>query len=315
MSEVRAGIPPALEAIVRRAMALDPGQRFPTAAAMADALDTYLADRSMAAGADAAAAGGASPYSGAPAAAAGGFAAASMAGALGAGAAPVAGAASVAPVAAMSLPSGSRIPYSDDAYAGRDDDVVPPPRGPVSGRSGRPPVDDEPFDDDDGGGGGGPWVWISGLLGLAILAVVAFLIFRLLSGPPKPTADQVIVPTFVGQTFDQATVIATQLGIVLIREFDTASTAPVNTVVAQDKAPGSLVDKGGTVHVTLAAGSALVAVPDLTNMTESQALIGDLPGRPPTGRQGPNSPIRSSPPHRSSARIRAPGSRSARARP
>ena len=90
----------------------------------------------------------------------------------------------------------------------------PPPRGPVSGRSGRPPIDEEPFDD-EGGGGGGPWVWISGLLGLAILAVVAFLIFRLLSGPPKPTGDQVIVPNFVGQPYDQANVQATQLGILL----------------------------------------------------------------------------------------------------
>ncbi|MDQ6794367.1 MAG: protein kinase, partial [Chloroflexota bacterium] len=43
-SGVRAGIPPALEAIDRRALALDPAARYPTAAGMAEALETFLAD-------------------------------------------------------------------------------------------------------------------------------------------------------------------------------------------------------------------------------------------------------------------------------
>jgi serine/threonine protein kinase len=44
-SGVRSGVPPALDAIVQRALARDPSGRFPTAAAMADALDAFLADR------------------------------------------------------------------------------------------------------------------------------------------------------------------------------------------------------------------------------------------------------------------------------
>ncbi len=287
MSEVRAGIPPALEAIVRRAMATDPGERFPSAAAMADALDTYLADRSLAAAGANVGAPAPAPFSGAPVATAGALGAASLAGAMAGGAAPVAGAApyvQAMPVAPAPRADSSRIPYSDDAYAGRDDDAVPPPRGPVSGRSGRPPINEEPFDDDDGGGGsGGPWVWISGLLGLAILAVVAFLIFRLLSGPPTPTGTQVIVPDFVGKTFDEANVLATEKGLVLVREFDPTSTAPVNTVIKQNPSALTLVQKDSQVTVTLAAGSALVAVPDIKNLTEPQALTlitqaGLLPG-------------------------------------
>jgi serine/threonine-protein kinase len=42
-SELKSGLPADLEAIVLRAMAPDPAGRFPTAAAMADALDLYLA--------------------------------------------------------------------------------------------------------------------------------------------------------------------------------------------------------------------------------------------------------------------------------
>ncbi|HEX8939600.1 MAG TPA: protein kinase, partial [Candidatus Limnocylindrales bacterium] len=45
VSEARAGIPPVLEAIDRKALALEPAARFASAAAMADALDAFLADR------------------------------------------------------------------------------------------------------------------------------------------------------------------------------------------------------------------------------------------------------------------------------
>ncbi|MER3487900.1 MAG: serine/threonine-protein kinase, partial [Chloroflexota bacterium] len=44
-SDYRAGIPPALDAIVYRALALDPADRFPSALAMADALEAFLAER------------------------------------------------------------------------------------------------------------------------------------------------------------------------------------------------------------------------------------------------------------------------------
>ena len=49
-SVYRAGIPPVLEAICRKAMAIDPAERFHSANAMADALDDELADRAAAAG-------------------------------------------------------------------------------------------------------------------------------------------------------------------------------------------------------------------------------------------------------------------------
>ena len=43
--DVRPTIPPALDAVVQRAMALEPERRFPSAAVMANALEAFLADR------------------------------------------------------------------------------------------------------------------------------------------------------------------------------------------------------------------------------------------------------------------------------
>ncbi|HYC07857.1 MAG TPA: protein kinase, partial [Candidatus Binatia bacterium] len=179
-SEVRGGIPPALEAIDRRAMALDPGQRFPSAAAMADALDMYLTDRSPAV-------------------------------------APV-DAATVAVAAAAASPN--PIPYAPDAYA----NAAAPPPG--AGQVQAAPL--APIDDEDRGSSGGPWPWIAGILGLAILAVVAFLIFRLLTGGSSNTPPgSVTVPNFVGQTFDAAKTQATALGLTLvIDQSDPTSTQP-----------------------------------------------------------------------------------------
>jgi serine/threonine-protein kinase len=251
-SAVRAGIPPALVAIVSRAMAPDPADRFPSAAAMAHALEAYLGDRPAAApGAAASAAAGAAT----PPAVAGGLAATVGAGAAGqAGAAPV--------LAATARPNPGRIPYGDDAYAG-----AAQPRRPATpyGSRGRPVPADGP--DEDAGSGGSPWIWISGLLGLAILALVAFLVFRALSGTSSPTsAATVSVPNFVDMTFEQAEAAAEQAGLVLIRDkFDQTSTKPANTIIGQDPAAGAVVDRGSEVKLTLAAPAAAVLVPDLRN--------------------------------------------------
>ncbi len=246
-SDVRAGIPPELVAIVSRAMAPEPADRFPSAAAMAHALEAYLGDRPAAAATSAAAASGAVAGSGAAAGAA-------MAGAAAAGA-PV--------LAATARPNPGGIPYGDDAYAGARSPSRPAGRyGPAGGRA--LPADGP---DEDAGRGGSSWIWISGLLGLAILALVAFVVFRVLSGSSAPTsAATVSVPNFVGMSFEEASSAADQAGLVLIRDrFDQTSTQPANTIIGQDPASGAVVDRGSEVKLTLAAPAAAVLVPDLRN--------------------------------------------------
>ncbi len=91
-SVYRAGIPPVLEAICRKAMAIEPGERFHSAQAMADALDDELADR---------------------------------AGSPGRSAGAVAAAAAAATVAAGVARANPPIPYAPDAYVGSG--ATPPP--------------------------------------------------------------------------------------------------------------------------------------------------------------------------------------------
>jgi hypothetical protein len=76
----------------------------------------------------------------------------------------------------------------------------------------------------------------------------------------------VSVPNFVGMTFDQASTVAEQAGLVLIRDkFDQTSSQPANTIIGQDPASGATVDRGTEVKLTLAAPAAAVLVPDLRN--------------------------------------------------
>jgi eukaryotic-like serine/threonine-protein kinase len=264
-SSVRAGIPPALDAIVRRAMSRDPAQRYQSAGEMREALDAYLADRAPSAAASPVGVGAAAAAAGA-AGAAGGFAAGGLAGSRGMDPVDPISPATVA--SGVARPNAGRVPYDQDAYAGS--------YAPVRERYAEPPpprrrVADDEYDEEPRGTS--PWVWISALLALAILAVVGFLVFRLLSGPGKAAIEQVTVPTLVGQTFAQAQVIAQRAGLTAqITAIDSTSTQPVNTVLAQDPKAGASVAKGGKVNLTTAGGPQQVQVPSLINRTEGDAL-------------------------------------------
>ena len=61
-----------------------------------------------------------------------------------------------------------------------------------------------------------PWVWISALLGLLILGIVGFLVFRLLAAGTTPPVEQVTIPRFVDLTFDQADSEARRIGLTLV---------------------------------------------------------------------------------------------------
>ena len=239
-SAYRSGIPPVLEAICRKAMAIDPAERFQTASAMAAALEDQLGDRA----AGAAAAAGLGGVAAAPTIAAG-----------------------------VARPNPARgIPYGPEAYAVTGDRIPPPPRA-------SRPMPDEPDE-----GGSGPWAWIAGLLGLGILAAVGFLAFKLLTGGTAPTAEQVVVPNFVGQTLEQARPLADAKGLVLVAtKFVKSSTQPEGTITEQAPAADATASKGATISVTVVTGQALVAVPDLRSKTLTEALkaliqVGLTPG-------------------------------------
>ena len=74
--------------------------------------------------------------------------------------------------------------YPPDAYADADDDGPYRDRAPLDRGRRRPPR----RDDDDDDRGTSPVVWLAGLVAIALLAAVAFLVVQLLSGPGRPTA-------------------------------------------------------------------------------------------------------------------------------
>ena len=271
-SSLRPSVPVELDAIVQRAMEFDPDDRYPTAAAMAVALDGFLADtRVGAAGAAAAGAAGAAMAAGAVGMAAGD---AGMA----AGAAAVAGGTFAGPpiaagaVRAAGLPqppmSPAPIPYPPDAYARATGPA------PIMTRNVPPPMAAEPDD-----GESGPWPWIAGGLAVAILLVVGLLVFKFIAAGPSATpaassaGGQVTVPSFVNMVYADAEKAAAQLGLTVVRAASQERTdlAP-DTVISQIPLQGVTVPAGTQIQLTVARGKQSVTVPDLRAKVEADAL-------------------------------------------
>ena len=273
-STLRAGIPADLVAIDRKALATEPADRWSSSAAMAAALEAFLAGTAIP-GVGTAGAADATIATNRPGA--GGAAAAAGA----AGVAAAAAGAGLAATSATARPNPGAIPYVPDAYAdeprprSRPSDPytrTPPTQG-GRGGAGRPPV--RPVEEDDEEPRGtSPAVWAAGILALLILAAVAFLVFRLLSGPGTTPAAQVTVPNFVNLPLSTAQAQATQLGLVLNSTTTTPAASGVdpNDVTSQDPPAGTKVAAGSTVRLTIAVGPTTVSVPDLRGKPEQEAF-------------------------------------------
>ena len=249
-SALRAGVPAELDAIVQRAMALDPAARFASSASMASALEGWLSDP-------------ATPAAGA-----------------------VAGAAAGAALAGATVASASArpnaVPYPPDAYARS----APP--APVTTRGTPPPPPGTGMDlDGEDEGGSGPWAWIAGLLGLVILGVVGFLVFQMLTGgggsepsaSPSESASAsasaalVPVPGFLDLAFTDAQEQARQLGFTMvIGSTEERTDLEPGIILSQDPPEGTPLAEGATITVTVSRGAANVPVPDLRGKPENEAL-------------------------------------------
>jgi serine/threonine-protein kinase len=236
VSDVRPTVPPALEAIDRKALARQAADRFESAGAMAEALEAFLEEGRIAAAWPAAAV-----PDGAPAVPAGGPVRA-------VGAVP---AASPVP-AAFGVPAGSPVPA-----AGQAPELQPP-------------------DDPGGPGRTSPWAWVAGALGLVILVIAGFAVFRLAAAGSRPAATpgpgSVVLPSFIGSAYTDAYTKAAQLGIVLTPTYVKQNNAADGTVVGQDPPAGTSVVQGSTVTVNVVSGKDLVTVPSIIGLTEADAI-------------------------------------------
>ena len=248
-STLRADVPPGMDAIVRKATARDPAQRFGSAAAMSDAIGRFLSGASLAdlGGAGAAGVAGSAGAAGAAAGAAVGAAA---------------GRGSLPPEGPTALVSSYDGPNAGVTRGGRG---APPPR---PGR--------EPDDQEDRGGGSNLWAWAAGILGLLVLIAAGAVIFILLrgNGTTPGASGNVSVPNVVGLSQTAAQQQITNAGLLFAMGTPTVGpTGTVGQVISQDPAAGTSVSPGTTITVVINTQANSVPVPDVRNQAQQDCIV------------------------------------------
>jgi serine/threonine-protein kinase len=114
---------------------------------------------------------------------------------------------------------------------------------------------------------------LTGIVAILLLAAVAYVVYQLASGggPGPSTPATVAVPNFVGDQIAAATTEAESLGITLVPT-NQESSEVAGTILSQDPPEGTELASGGQVKVTVATPPGTVAVPDLKNQTERDAI-------------------------------------------
>ena len=238
--EVKPDIDPTLEAIILKAMAKNPAERFATAQDMRQILNDFLAGRPVNlggfTGAQTAVIGG---MSGAPTQMIGGVANAQTQMIGGAGmAAAGTGATTVMPAAgAKGASYGGAASTSYRADSGSN--------GPSKKTIG---------------------IIVAVVAVIAVAAIAAFAIFGGGSGSGSP------VPDVKGKSLEQATQMLDEAGFkvgnVSSRSDDSVEEG---SVISQDPAAGTKREEGSRINLVVSSGSSAVSVPDLSNMTADQA--------------------------------------------
>jgi beta-lactam-binding protein with PASTA domain/tRNA A-37 threonylcarbamoyl transferase component Bud32 len=135
----------------------------------------------------------------------------------------------------------------------------PPPSGPPGGT-----------------GGTSPWAWVAGALGLVILVIAGFALYRLAAAGSRPAVTpgpgSVVLPSFIGSAYTDAYAKADQLGIVLTPTYVKQNDAADGTVVGQNPPAGTSVLQGSTVNVNVVSGKDLVTVPSIVGLAEADAI-------------------------------------------
>lgn len=84
--------------------------------------------------------------------------------------------------------------------------------------------------------------------------------------------DQVQVPDLVGMTESAAVAVLEGTGLELETLEASSSEVPAGRVISMSPAPGTLVDPGSLVSVTISTGAEQVVVPDVAGLPEADAL-------------------------------------------
>ncbi len=112
------------------------------------------------------------------------------------------------------------------------------------------------------------WIWLLVLLAAAMVAGVLYL---LLSTPKEPEIEEVEVPALAGMTVDQAEKELTALNLVLeVGDPVTDPDIEADLVVSSNPPEGTIVDEGSTVTVALSSGPGSLEIPDMEGWTQTQ---------------------------------------------
>ena len=169
------------------------------------------------------------------------------------------------------------------ALAARPEVTLEPPEGPPPQPLG---MDEEPPDE------GTPVLLVGGILvGAFIVALaIVILLFRPFdSGSPdvtlspspvvteapsaSPSAEAVIdTPNFQGLSLEEAELTAEDYGLVVRVISVVNDDAAPGTVLGQQPAPGEAVPVGSTIELSVAVASPTVAVPDILDLPEAEAM-------------------------------------------
>ncbi len=115
------------------------------------------------------------------------------------------------------------------------------------------------------------WIWA----GIAVMAVivVAVVFWTLnLSTPQLAPNLSTTVPNVVGQTFDDASAALDDSKLQTQRFDESSTTVPEGAVIRTDPDAGTDVSPDFTVKVYVSSGPVAIAVPDVTQMSEADAI-------------------------------------------
>jgi eukaryotic-like serine/threonine-protein kinase len=242
---VHGPVPPALSAIVMRALERDPEKRFPDAGAFAEALRVWQRDPDAAA----AAVGGA----------------AGVAGAAAVGAAVAAALTPAAGEPTVYVPPRVTLPSDRAAISGMPPGGGEPPRRPPA-RYEQQRREEQPW-----------WIWLLAVLAVILLGTIGFLGAQLIGGlgpnpSPTPTPSSLKVPDWVGQPIVNVRRDALKLGIVLDEQPpEPSDSVPADRVIRISPGANTPIAPGGHVQVVVSSGKEQVPVPRLIGQTKDDA--------------------------------------------
>ncbi|MDQ3943947.1 MAG: Stk1 family PASTA domain-containing Ser/Thr kinase [Actinomycetota bacterium] len=114
------------------------------------------------------------------------------------------------------------------------------------------------------------WPFVLALVALlAVLAGLGYLLADQLQGDGG--GGTVTVDDYVGLTLDKATLLIERAGLEANPTFEINDRVPENEVFKQDPEPGTKVDKGDPVKLTVSQGRGKVAVPDVSGQSLADA--------------------------------------------